>query len=121
MYCTNCGKEIDDKAVICVHCGVPTDNYSTLANVKTEQKTNGLAIAGFAVGLASLWFGAFLAIPSVAGLILSIFGMKNKAKYNRCNGLAVAGLVISIVSVVIWVLYWMFFIGGINGAFDTVY
>ena len=24
MYCKNCGKEIDDKAVICVHCGVAT-------------------------------------------------------------------------------------------------
>jgi peptidoglycan/LPS O-acetylase OafA/YrhL len=24
MYCPNCGKQIDDKAVICVHCGVAT-------------------------------------------------------------------------------------------------
>lgn len=23
MYCRNCGKEIDDKAVVCVGCGVP--------------------------------------------------------------------------------------------------
>lgn len=29
MYCTNCGKEIDDKAVVCVHCGVPTVPIST--------------------------------------------------------------------------------------------
>jgi hypothetical protein len=26
MYCTNCGKQIDDKAVVCVHCGVATHN-----------------------------------------------------------------------------------------------
>ena len=26
MYCYNCGKEIDDKAVVCVHCGVATNN-----------------------------------------------------------------------------------------------
>ncbi len=26
MYCTNCGKEIDDKAVVCIHCGVATGN-----------------------------------------------------------------------------------------------
>ena len=25
MYCWNCGKEIDNKAVICVHCGVATN------------------------------------------------------------------------------------------------
>jgi len=29
MFCKNCGKQIDDKAVICVHCGVPTSNQSS--------------------------------------------------------------------------------------------
>lgn len=28
MYCSNCGKEIDDKAVICVGCGCSTKNNS---------------------------------------------------------------------------------------------
>ena len=28
MFCKNCGKEIDDKAEICVHCGVKT-NFKT--------------------------------------------------------------------------------------------
>ncbi len=30
MYCRNCGKEISDKAVVCIECGVPPkqgDNY----------------------------------------------------------------------------------------------
>jgi len=26
MFCYNCGKEIDDKAVVCIHCGVATNN-----------------------------------------------------------------------------------------------
>ncbi len=26
MFCTNCGKEIDDNAVVCVHCGCATQN-----------------------------------------------------------------------------------------------
>ncbi len=26
MFCKNCGKEIDDKATVCIHCGVPTAN-----------------------------------------------------------------------------------------------
>lgn len=33
MFCSNCGKEIDDKAVICIHCGCATKNQS-------EQKPN---------------------------------------------------------------------------------
>lgn len=27
MFCSKCGKEIDNAAVICVHCGVPTQNF----------------------------------------------------------------------------------------------
>ncbi len=29
MFCYNCGKEIDDKAVVCVHCGVETKNMKS--------------------------------------------------------------------------------------------
>lgn len=28
MFCHKCGKEIDDDAVVCVHCGVETKNLS---------------------------------------------------------------------------------------------
>lgn len=27
MFCSKCGKEIDNEAVVCPHCGVPTANY----------------------------------------------------------------------------------------------
>ena len=27
MFCSKCGKEIDNEAVVCVHCGCPTKNY----------------------------------------------------------------------------------------------
>jgi len=33
MYCSKCGKQIDDAAVICVGCGVPTQNFK-------NQQTN---------------------------------------------------------------------------------
>ena len=33
-YCRKCGKEIDDEAIMCVHCGVPTDLY----NKKSEPE-----------------------------------------------------------------------------------
>ena len=29
MYCSNCGAQIDDRAVVCVKCGVPTLNYKS--------------------------------------------------------------------------------------------
>ena len=36
MYCANCGAEIDDKAVVCVKCGVLTGNVP-VAKLPTEQ------------------------------------------------------------------------------------
>lgn len=32
MYCSKCGKQIDDEAVVCVHCGVPTINWKNNTN-----------------------------------------------------------------------------------------
>ena len=37
MFCFNCGKEIADKAVICVHCGVPTNNSVTERNSTSDK------------------------------------------------------------------------------------
>ena len=31
MYCTNCGNELNEQAVICPNCGVPTSNYSSFS------------------------------------------------------------------------------------------
>ena len=32
MFCSKCGKEIDDSAVVCVGCGCPTSNYNKSVN-----------------------------------------------------------------------------------------
>ena len=37
MFCSKCGKEISDDAVICPNCGVPTNNYN---GVSTKPKSN---------------------------------------------------------------------------------
>lgn len=31
MFCKNCGQEIDDKAVICPHCGVSQKDDSSVS------------------------------------------------------------------------------------------
>ena len=102
MFCKNCGKEIDDKASVCIHCGVAV----TTAGVKDEKKVNAFGIAGFVVSLVSLYLGIYFCIASVVGLVLSIVGMV-QAKKCRLNGLAIAGLVLGIISTVIWALVWI--------------
>ena len=37
MFCSKCGKEISDDAVICPNCGVPTSNYK---GASTKPKSN---------------------------------------------------------------------------------
>ncbi|MCD8040211.1 MAG: zinc-ribbon domain-containing protein [Clostridia bacterium] len=107
MYCKNCGKELDDKAVFCPNCGVATDNYN-FANTNTcmpqSNQTNILAIVGFILSF----------VVAVAGLVCSIIGYRNAPQYGG-NGksLALAGIIISIVELVLVlfiVLYFMFFI-----------
>ncbi len=89
MYCSNCGNQLDDKAVICPHCGVPTNNFGK-QNYSEPKKYNILAIVGFALSF-------FVAI---AGLICSIIGYKNAPQYNgEGKNLALAGIIISIVEI----------------------
>ena len=34
MFCSKCGKEINDEAVVCIHCGCSTTNYEQKAKEK---------------------------------------------------------------------------------------
>ncbi len=81
------------------------------AKVVVEKKTNGFAIAGFVISLISSCFccGAL----NFLGIIFSIVGI-NKAKEidGEGKGLAIAGLVIGIVFLVIYVL-WVLIFGGL--------
>lgn len=50
MFCTKCGKELFDEAIVCPNCGVATENAKKALGVSQEtQKAqrNGMAIAGF--------------------------------------------------------------------------
>ena len=100
MFCKNCGKEIDDNATVCVHCGVPTANAQQQQQpVVTGNKTNGLAIAGLVLSIL-FW-------TSLIGLILSIVGLQ-KSKTEEYNGsgrsIAIAGIVIGAIFLVALVI-----------------
>lgn len=91
MYCQNCGQQIDDKAIVCPHCGVATGKSVQSA----DSKTNAVAIVGFI-------FSFFI---SLIGLICSIVGYANAPKHGgNGRGLSVAGIVISTISIVIVII-----------------
>jgi len=124
MYCSNCGNEINDNAVVCIHCGAAVDteyfekNNPENKNIYCAQpaynrpnqkfqpvyqaepaeqpkKENTIAIVGFIF--------AFL-VPLV-GIICSAIGYKRAKNENgEHKELALAGLIISIVREAIAVL-----------------
>ena len=111
MFCKNCGQEVSENAVICPYCGVATSNMPAQDSYKLPR-TNGFGIAGFAVGLVGMFGGNFLyLIPGILALVFSIVGMVQMKKCTSCNGLAIAGLVISIISFIIWLIIWIVAIG----------
>ena len=90
MFCKHCGREIDDKAIVCPYCGVQ------VANVQPQQSgTNVIAIVGF----------IFAFIMPIVGLICSIIGRNKAYEYGgNGRGLATAGLVINIIWLLIAVI-----------------
>ena len=94
MHCYNCGKEINDKAVVCVNCGVAAINPH-----KQKRKLSNLQIAAIilfsiqAIGLIVL--GAFyiyiiayslgIMLFSIIGFILLFLDFRNKTSKNNMS------------------------------------
>lgn len=51
MFCKNCGKEVDDKAVVCVNCGVATSEDGLNPD---DKPSIGLNILSFLIPLVGL-------------------------------------------------------------------
>ena len=97
-YCPKCGAEIKAGDKYCPNCGTPA-SFATQKDVHDQAPTesNGYAIAGFILALF---------VPPL-GIIFSAIGL---AKVNECHGqgkgLAIAGLVIGIISTVFNLIFW---------------
>ena len=91
MFCKNCGKEIDDRAMVCPNCGVQVGTVAP-----AENKTNVLAIVGF----------IFAFIMPIVGLICSIIGVNNAKNCGGSGkGLAIAGIIVSIVMMILSAIF----------------
>ena len=52
MYCSSCGKEINDEAVVCVHCGCDLKKKKVFITVDSDNV--GWIALGFFIPLAGL-------------------------------------------------------------------
>ena len=137
-YCNQCGAEMPDVAKFCGECGYPLENGQGVqqrdvyqqpmsqptyqqqpqpTTVIIQSQTNGLGAAGFVVsliGLFTFYIPVFGWIIMMTGIFLSGYGKKKEPK-----GLAVAGTVISVINVILWLLSRYMFKSIINSLLDV--
>ena len=73
-YCSNCGEQIDEKAVICVKCGVPVNGSNTINQTVTQtptQTTTNVQKKGSGAATASLVLGIIGLICGVISIIIA--------------------------------------------------
>lgn len=97
-YCSKCGKELHDEAIVCPHCGCGAENVN-----KKESK---------ALGILSIIFGA---LGGWLGLILGIIGLcvckEQSNKRNCIIGMCLFGA---------WILIYIFFYEALLTAFMSM-
>lgn len=100
MYCHNCGQQVDDSATFCPNCGIQLSNFRTDTRKQGENSCT-LALVGFILSF-------IIAIP---GLICSIIAYR-KCVDEKLNGkgYALAGIIISSVSIALSFIYIIYFV-----------
>ena len=81
-FCSNCGKEVDEKAVVCVKCGVAlVPDYNL---VKENKPKKGKGIASMILGIVAIiyTFSAFSALSLDITELLSEFDEVYNSAFN---------------------------------------
>lgn len=71
MFCKNCGKQIDDKAAVCIYCGISTgNNNSSLNGIDNPSHLPGVAGCCFPLVGIILYFMWKDEKPKSASLVI---------------------------------------------------
>lgn len=99
-FCSKCGKEITDDAVICVNCGCAVEKNQNNTYNQSQKKASVSLILGI-IGIVFAWLIAIVGhITSIIGII---FGIKEYKSTSKMSGLvlSIIGEVCSIFSSII--------------------
>ena len=87
-YCSKCGKELFDEAVICVNCGCAVESSASLPNKKDAPNT-GFAFLGFF-------------FPIIGFILWLVMKDETPLKAKSAGKGALIGLIVSIVTTIIF-------------------
>ena len=98
MYCPNCGKKVDEKAVVCVGCGVLLDNNASSAVATNNSPKRGKGIASMVLGIIAVLY-SLLAFAAFDSLDQDLFGVTSSYQIGYAIGFVLVQSVLAIVSV----------------------
>ena len=100
MYCQNCGKKCDEKAVICVGCGVPLNNnyQNTNANNVIQTEKKGKGIASMILGILSTLY-ALMAFAAFEDLDRELLFYDSAEKFGFAFGFVLIQSVLAIIAI----------------------
>ena len=124
MYCTKCGKELPDDAVICTGCGCLANPESAPAKeidplvVSLSEKIKTNAIIWIAIGAIQILTGVFFIVG-----ILNILSAVNDLKYAQSVLQDPSGIVprFEPLTMPIIVLVYNLIFGGLIGVAGSIY
>lgn len=133
-YCTHCGKELLDEAVICVGCGCAVEGQNTqtfnnplvdgtelLNKLSQRLNTNGIIwlVIGILQILGGIFINWFLLIVGVLNIISSIQDMQySKTLLEKPNG--IVAKFEPLTGPIITLIYNLIF-GGLIGVIGSIY
>jgi uncharacterized membrane protein YvbJ len=106
MFCKHCGKETIEGAVVCLSCGHLIEDQFVKPNQDYRRK-EGKTIATLSIVFGILGFYPLAFIGSIIGVILASIGLSDKN--NEYKGNCKIGLIISLVTFFIWVVFIIIF------------
>ena len=101
IYCSECGKQIDENQSSCPNCGVLLNNHIFVQSPKAVQSTD--IVENGSIAICAMIF-SFLFPP--IGIVLGILGLnkqRNKTNLNLCKAAIIISFILTIVYVIILV------------------
>ncbi len=126
--CKNCGAQINDNEKFCSSCGQKIEEASFGTSEQSNEQSNtdagamnynqniyyqpqnqptsGMAVASLVLGIVGIFISWFtLLVPSILGIIFGAVAIKQCSEKNlNGRGMAIGGLVCSLIIVVIAVI-----------------
>lgn len=125
IICSECGKEYSDQAKNCPHCGAMTSQNRYISNNEKrnyiQENNKGLAIAGYAIGIITIFFLPILGILSIIFGAIAIVTNENNESWNKAIwqyenkalGFGRCSLIIGIIDVIWMIIHYFILINNL--------